>query len=57
VNTLAWLDLWGKTLGYSVLEYRCMPVGELNDMISLYLAREGTVEISPAEEKIPVHLR
>lgn len=34
-----------------------MPVGELNDMISLYLAREGIVEISPAEEKIPVHLR
>ena len=59
VNTLAWLDLWGKTLGYSVLEYSCMPIGELQDLIALYMAREGYTEIREVknDEKIPVELR
>lgn len=45
MTTLAWLTLWGKKLGFDVLEYSCMPKGELSDLIDLYLASEGMVEI------------
>lgn len=61
MNTLAWYDLWGKILGYSVLEYMCMPIGFLADLIDLYLAREGVVEVRDArkmlDDGIPTELR
>lgn len=58
MNTFAWLDLWGKTLGYSVLEYSCMPIGELSDLIDLFLARSGVVEVVEAgNNRIPIELR
>jgi hypothetical protein len=37
--------LWGKKLGFETLEYACMPMGELTDLIDLYMASEGLVEV------------
>ncbi|MGL5512433.1 MAG: hypothetical protein ACRDBM_04215, partial [Sporomusa sp.] len=52
VETLAWLDLWGKTLGYKIEEYNCMPIGELQDLINLSLAKDGFVTIRKASTNV-----
>lgn len=44
------MDVWGRMLGMKHDEYSCVPIGELNDMISAYIlihnpeAKEGKKE-------------
>lgn len=33
-----------------MLEYMCMPLGELSDFIDFYAASEGTVQVLPARK-------
>lgn len=60
MNTLAWLDVYAKKIGYAVGEYNCMPIGMLQDHISIYLATEGLVDLRPPinnRNTIPRELR
>ena len=56
VDTSAWLDLYARKIGIPVCEYRCMPIGELEDLIDLYLASEGLQDVGRvynSEQYIP----
>lgn len=39
-----------------MLEYSCMPIGELSDLIDLYLARSGAAEVTEVRNGIPIEL-
>lgn len=45
-------DLWGHKLNIPTAEYRCMPLGELSDLIDGYLILNGIAE-EETEQYIP----
>lgn len=51
MKSLAWLDVSARKAGIPVLEYTCMPLGELSDFIDFYAASEGAVQVLPAQKK------
>lgn len=50
VNSLGWLDMWGRKMNIPYLEYTCMPIAELSDLADLYAASEGNVIVREIEE-------
>lgn len=51
MKSLVWLDVSARKAGIPVLEYMCMPLGELSDFIDFYAASEGAVQVLPAQKK------
>ena len=49
MKSLVWLDVSARKAGIPVLEYMCMPLGELSDFIDFYAASEGTVRLLSAK--------
>lgn len=48
MKTSAWLDLYARKIGIPVNEYMCMPLGQLEDLVDLYRASEGLIQIGKA---------
>lgn len=39
-----WLDFWARKMNIPYLEYACMPIGEVYDLISVFQISEGIAE-------------